>query len=340
MTTPKRPWIARPGHYIPLGLLALGAVVAVVAVVSPWPTALLIRGLFEQDAKKTVAEMDKYAPKSGVDATLNQHYGTDGGDTGFDLFSPSGTTGALPTVVWIHGGAWISGSKENVDPYLRMIAAAGYTTVALDYTVAPEATYPTALNQLNDALAHLTEHADEYRIDPDRIVLAGDSAGANLASQLATVVTKPEYAKTVGVRPSLTPEQLTALVLDCGIYDVSGIPNAPGIGGWGFRTALWAYIGKKNWSVQPGGKQMGVLDDVTGDFPTTWISGGNGDPLTDVQSKPFAAKLKSLGVDVTEVFYPQDTTPALPHEYQFHLDDVNARNALQSTIDFLDRVTK
>jgi len=339
MTTPRRPWISRPRHYIPLGFLALGVIAAIVWTVNPWPAALLIRALFEQDADKTVAEMDKYAPKDGVDAQLDLQYGDGGEDTSFDVFTPSGSTGPLPTVVWIHGGAWISGSKENVDPYARIIASHGYTAVALNYTVSPEATYPTALNQLNDALGYLVEHAEELRIDPDRIVIAGDSAGANLTSQLATIVTSPDYAALVGVTPSLAPEQLRAVVLDCGIYDVSGIPNAPGLAGWGFRIALWAYIGDKDWSVHPGGKQMGVLDDVTADFPTTWISGGNGDPLTAVQSKPLAAKLQSLGVDVTELFYPDDTTPALPHEYQFHLDSPEARSALTSTIDFLKKVT-
>lgn len=337
---PQRRWIARPRHYIPLAFLALGMVAAVVWTVSPWPATLLIRSLFTDDANKTVVELEKYVPKSGVDAQLDLQYGTGGPDTSFDVFTPSTSTGPLPTVVWIHGGAWISGDKGNVDPYLRMIAAEGYTTVGLNYTVSPETTYPTALNQLNDALGYLVANAAELRIDPDRIVLAGDSAGANFASQLATIVTKPSYAELVGVTPTLTPEQLTAVVLNCGIYDVAGIPNEPGLGGWGFRIALWAYIGDKDWSVHPGGKQMGVLDDVSADFPTTWISGGNGDPLTASQSKPLAARLQKLGVDVTEVFYPEDTTPALPHEYQFHLDSPEAQSALTSTIDFLEKVTK
>ena len=84
---------------------------------------------------------------------------------------------------------------------------------------------------------------------------------------------------------------------------------------------------------------MGVLDDVTANLPPTWVSGGNGDPLTATQSKPLAARLSRLGVDVTKVFYDSDTSPALPHEYQFHLDLSEAHAALQSTIEFLDRVT-
>jgi acetyl esterase/lipase len=335
-------WLRKKRHSIPLAFLVSGVVVAIVSVVSPWPAALLIRAMFEQNADATVKQMLPYEPTAGLDATLDVQYGAAtglaaaaGADTTLDVFSPSDSEGPLPTLVWIHGGAWISGDKQNVDPYVKIIAAEGYTTVALNYTVAPEAAYPTALTQLNQALAYLIAHADELRVDPDRIAIAGDSAGANLTSQLAVITTDPGYASLVGIEPALTAEQLRAVVLNCGIYDVSGIPNAPGLGGWGFRIALWSYLGERDWENSPGDHEMSTIESVTADFPTTWISGGNADPLTDSQSKPLVEKLQGLGVDVTSVFYPADHEPALPHEYQFHLDLADAQDALQSTLSFL-----
>jgi acetyl esterase/lipase len=327
---------------VKVGLLALVLAVVTVIVVSfvnPWPSALLIRSLFERGAQETIAEMQPYVPRSGVDAQRDIVYGDAGADTSLDVFRPSGTTKPLTTVVWIHGGAWISGDKKDVDPYLQIIASHGYTTVGLNYTISPEATYPTALKQLDSALGFLLKHAAEYGIDPQRIVLAGDSAGSQYASQLATLVTNPAYAARVGLTPNLTRDQLRAVILDCGIYDVRGIPDAPGIGGWGFRVALWSYLGEKDWSKTRGGRDMSTIEDVTGDFPKTWISGGNDDPLTAAQSKPLAAKLKQLGVDVTTVFYPADENPPLHHEYQFHLNDAAARSALDSTIAFLGTIS-
>ncbi len=335
MTTAHRPWYRRPSRVVPTALLAAGVGVALVAVLNPWPAALLIRAVFQDDAGKTVDEMEPYAPTGGLTEYLDVSYGDAGADTTFDVFTPDSGAEPLTTVIWIHGGAWISGTKENVRPYVRMIAAEGYTTVALNYTVAPEAVYPTAVTQLNDALAFLVANADEYRIDPERIVIAGDSAGANLTSQLAVLTTNPDYAAEVGIIPALEARQLRAVILNCGIYDVSEIPNAPGIGGWGFRIALWSYLGSRDWENTPGDQQMSTLDDVTADFPTTWISGGNADPLTATQSVPLASKLEGLGVEVETVFYPDDTEPALPHEYQFHLDFEEARAAYQSTLDFL-----
>ncbi len=340
----SRPWIRKKRNAIPLAFLAAGVVVAVIAYVSPWPATLLIRALFESTGTKVAQEMEAFTPPAdAIRATLDQTYETSavGGsatDRQFDVFSPADGSAPLPTVIWIHGGAWISGEKENVDPYLRIIAAEGYTTVGLNYTVGPEAIYPVALTQLNDALRYLVAHAAEYRIDPDRLVIAGDSAGAQLTSQLATMVTNPEYAATVGLEPSLTARQVRGVILNCGIYDVSEIPNAPGIGGWGFRTALWAYLGEKDWAHTAGGEQMSTLDDVTGAFPMTWISGGNADPLTPGQSEKFAARLDELGVDVTAVFYPADTVPALEHEYQFKLGLDAAQSALASTLEWLGLV--
>jgi acetyl esterase/lipase len=329
MALPARPWYRRPSRLIPIGLLVLGLMLALVSTLSPWPAALLIRGVFENSAHDTVTEMQPFVPRNALDAQLGLSYDHDKPDT----VSP------LATVVWIHGGAWISGSKENVDPYAEIIASHGYTTITLDYTIAPDATYPTALGQLNTALGYLVAHAAALHIDPSRMVVAGDSAGAQLTSQLATIVTNPAYAAEVGITPALTTAQLRAVILDCGIYDLRDIPSAPGIGGWGFRIALWAYLGTKDWSPIPGAKQMTTLTNVTSAFPATWISGGNADPLTPHQSKAFAARLQSLGVDVTPVFYSDGHEPALPHEYQFHLKLADARAALQSTLDFLARVT-
>lgn len=310
------------------------------SLVSPWLSSLLIRAVFTDGANKTVREMTPYVPGSGFTERLNLQYGSGGSDTSFDVFSSDATTDPLPTVVWIHGGAWISGEKENVAPYLKILAAEGYTTVGLNYTIAPEAPYPTAITQINTALGYLLDNAEDLRIDPTRIVLAGDSAGSQLASQVAAMTTNPAFASQVGVVPSLEAGQLKGVILNCGVYDLDELAaTATGITGWGFKTALWAYTGERDWSDTSAGAQMSTLDFATADFPATFISGGNGDGLTAGQSKPFAARLTQLGVPVTELFWPDDQEPALPHEYQFHLDFAGAQTALQQTIAFLGSVT-
>ena len=81
---------------------------------------------------------------------------------------------------------------------------------------------------------------------------------------------------------------------------------------------------------------MSSIRYVTEDFPPTYISGGNADALTDLESKPMAERLTELGVDVTTLFWPADYTPPLPHEYQFRLNLDAAQTALTETLSFLE----
>jgi acetyl esterase/lipase len=317
----------------------LGTVLVVVGVasVTPWPSAMLIRAVFEQGGAAAVAEMTPYVPDTPLSERLGVSYSDGSTDTTLDVFTPAAEGEQLPAVVWVHGGAWISGSSANVAPYLRILAAEGYTTIGLNYTPGPEATYPTAVTQLNDALAYIDAHAAELNVDASRIVLAGDSAGAQLASQLAAMITNPSYAALVGIEPALDPAQVAGVLLNCGVYDLRAMADLQGLAAWGFKTALWAYTGSKDWSELSSGATMSTIEFATVDFPPTYISGGNADGLTWLQSIPMAQRLDELGVDVTTLFWPAPHEPGLPHEYQFHLDRPEARQALARTIAWLDQ---
>jgi len=334
----------RPGRarrvlaFVVGGLAAIVLAAVIVSSVTPWPSAMIIRSVFEQGGRATTAEMLRHVPDEPLRTVKDVQYG-DSADATLDLHTAAPEGKRLPTVVWVHGGAWISGSAANVDPYLQILAAKGYTGIALNYTLGPEATYPTAVNQLNDGLAYILEHADELGVDPERIVLAGDSAGAQLASQLATLVTNKDYSELLGIRPALQSSQLVGVILNCGVYDLRAMAELNGIFAWGFQVSLWAYTGTKGWSAEYSGATMSTIEFVTEDFPPTYISGGNGDDLTWLQSVPMAGRLRELGVDVTTMFWPAQHEPALPHEYQFHLDTDEAQEALARTLDYLGRVT-
>lgn len=331
-------WVRRIG----VGLLAIGLVVTVVFAASPWPSALIVREVFQKNAEKVAKIMEPYAP-GGVTAVLDlqyaeastQPYVTASEFTQLDVFYPEGSTEQLGTVIWTHGGAWVSGNKANDRTYFELLASKGFTVVGVNYTYGPEAQYPTAVFELNQAHQFLIDNAAKLHIDPNRIVLAGDSAGAQLASQLATLITSPDYAAQLSFEPVLAPSQLQGVVLNCGVYDVSTLLGQKGILGWGDDASLWAYTGDRDLANSTAVAQMSTLSHVTPDFPATYISGGNADPLTAGNSKPFASRLSELGVDVTELFWPETYTPALPHEYQFRLNLDAAQQALTATTAFL-----
>lgn len=331
--------------------ITVGSIVGVIALtlfifrVSPAPGAWVIRSVFDRNSAKVLAALEKHQPSTVVDSVLNQQYRKNDSDAQLDVYYPATTPkyAALPTIIWTHGGAWISGDKSNDAPYFKLLAAEGFTVVALDYSLAPEHQYPTPIHQMNDAYKYLQDNALRFHIDTNKFILAGDSAGAQLSSQMGAIITNQEYARTVGVIPSLKPSQLKGLVLNCGIYMMDGLtepdPTLPKLIGWGDDISVWAYSGTKDFS-DPVIKQMSAYYHVTKDYPPTYISGGNADPLTNAQAKPFAGLLTSLGVNVTEHFFASDHKPALPHEYQFNLDNQDGVTAFQKTIEFAKAQTK
>ena len=127
-----------------------------------------------------------------------------------------------PTFIYFHGGGFFGGSKSVGDPLaesdamalLDDICAEGFNLVNIDYVLVPEYHFPTPLIQANEAFQFLINHADEYHLDMDRVVIMGSSAGAIITSQMGSVLTNPEYAEALGIEPVLKPEKLKAVVLD------------------------------------------------------------------------------------------------------------------------------
>jgi acetyl esterase len=321
-------------------LLALILAVYIGFQTSPWPGALIIRYAFDKGGSKTSHSLEKHVP-SGIATITNEHYRADDKDAYLDVYYPEtvrATTEPLPTIIWVHGGAWISGSKENVANYLKILSSYGYTTVGINYSIAPEKHYPTPVIQINDSLNYIQANAERLHINPYTLVLAGDSAGSQIASQLAAIITNPSYAQQMDILPALQPSQLKAMVLNCGAYDLA-LTNQNGEAGDFLKTVLWAYSGKKDFQNDPKLKQASVIDFVTTNFPPTFITAGNADPL-EQQSLAFAKKLTSLKVSTDQLFYSEKHEPKLPHEYQFNLDNADGKQALSRIVRFLNEHTR
>jgi acetyl esterase len=99
------------------------------------------------------------------------------------LAAPALGGASLPLVGYLHGGGWVVGTLEAFDPLCRALAnASGALIAAIDYRLAPEHPFPAALDDARAAMRWLAAHAQELGADPERIGIAGDSAGGNLAA--------------------------------------------------------------------------------------------------------------------------------------------------------------
>lgn len=127
-----------------------------------------------------------------------------------------------PTLFYFHGGGFFSGSKNMGDPLATTEATAliddlcaqGYNIVNVDYALVPDCQFPVPLIQANRAFAYMQKHCDEYYLDMDNIIIMGSSAGAIMTSQLGSIITNAEYAKVLGIEPTLKSEQIRAVVID------------------------------------------------------------------------------------------------------------------------------
>jgi len=253
-----------------------------------------------------------------------------------DIYTPDGT-GAKPRpmILWVHGGGFISGSAATIADYAILLAHAGYTVASLDYSLAPGSRYPVPMLQDNAALRYLRSNASRLGGDPTRIVLGGDSAGAQITSQLAAVQTDPALARSMGLTAAVPPAALRGVVLFCGIYDMSTV------GGSGFpamRTYLWAYTGTRDWTSYPEINQMSTVLHITAQYPPTFLSDGDADPFR-FQEAELASALKRSAVPLTTLLW-NGTGDDLGHEYQFNFNLPEARTAFQRTLGFLAATTR
>ena len=316
-------------------------VVLVVAMVlafrfSPWPSVAIIQQAFSHGDKASEAALEKHVPDKIV-TRRDISYGR-GPDEIFDINYPEGTNRPLPTIVWVHGGGWVAGTKHGIANYLKVLAGHGYTTVGVEYSTGFGATYPKPVEQVNEALGYLVRNAAQLNIDPDAIVLAGDSAGAQIGAQLAIITTDPSYAGRMGISPSLNPQRLAAILLLSGAYDIGQI-DLEGDFGWFVRTVLWAYSGTRDFMNDERFRLISVTNYVTRAFPPSFISSGNGDPLAP-QAAALTRKLEGLGVKVDSLFFPADYSPPLPHEYQFDLDTPAGQKALGRMLAFIGAIVQ
>ncbi|MFC8731242.1 alpha/beta hydrolase [Luteimicrobium sp. NPDC057192] len=324
----------RPTAWQRVAFGAVAAALRVTLLVSPRPTCRLVRRLFARSTVERSARQLAEAPPD-VHAVLDERYG-DGPLALLDVYVPGDAARAgraLPVVVWTHGGAFVGGTKDELGGYLRTLAARGFAVVAVGYDRAPEARYPGPVRQVVAALDHVVREAGRLHVDPSRVVLAGDSAGAQVTAQVAAALTDPPYGRLLGVDAPLAAGALRGVVLCCGIFDLAQVSDEGP-----FRHVLgaigWAYSGSRRFRDDAAFiASVDVGAHVTAAFPPAFVTVGGADPL-EPQSRAFAALLAERGVAVEGLFYDGEGPP-LGHEYQLELDTEDGAASFERIVSFV-----
>lgn len=154
----------------------------------------------------SAARLESYPPPE-VHAVVNTATGSDYGDVSVRIYRSSAAT-EVPAIVFFHGGGHVFGSLNTHDTAARFLAhATGSTVVSVDYRMGPEYPFPAATEDAYQATLWVSAKAAELGIDPTRLAVCGDSAGANLAAVVALM------ARSKG-EPALSAQVLVYPVID------------------------------------------------------------------------------------------------------------------------------
>jgi acetyl esterase/lipase len=124
-----------------------------------------------------------------------------------DLYTPSGATGPLPTLLYLHGGAWALGDKSDMAvERLGPLVGHGFAVASANYRLVPSAIHPAQVHDCKAAVRWLRANAAEHGLDPARIAIGGASAGGHLASLVGLTAGDEELEGDVGEHTGVSSE--------------------------------------------------------------------------------------------------------------------------------------
>ena len=264
--------------------------------------------MFNIGASKSDRKRDSLIPLPlDITECRNISYGSHGKWNLLDVYYPNGTNQPLPTIVSIHGGGYVYGSKEIYRRYGMDMARRGFAFVNFNYRLAPKWKFPTPLWDTNGVMEWICKNAARYHLDPSRILLVGDSAGAQLASQYAAIATNPEYASLFHMRvPEIT---IRALGLNCGMYDLAARGAQP-------RKGIQLdYLGKVIPADDP---RLQVLEAIGSNYPPAYITTACQDFLRS-EAEPMYDFLNGKGIRAEWKCYGSEENKAVGHVFHVNI---------------------
>jgi acetyl esterase/lipase len=249
-----------------------------------------------------------------------------------DIYSPKGISTPVPVIMWIHGGGFIGGKKENTQAYAMTLSSAGYVVANINYDSAPGYKYPVPLIEVNQALDFLQKNIGQYGGDIDRLFLGSNSAGSHIAGQTALLVTNPKFADQMGIQPSITGNQLKGALLYDGFYDIRTVKD---LHSSVIDLYLWSYTGVKDIESFDRVDELSIPDHITPDFPPAFITVGDADRL-EPQSIELIRSLERNGI-VVDAHLFTGTNAHLGHDFMMDLQTQPAQQIMEKALKFLKR---
>lgn len=207
----------------------------------------------------------------------------------------------VPCIIYFHGGGWMSYSKSVYTTLCRRLASMGFVVFNVNYGLAPVHKIDDIMNDAIASVKFVREIARDFGADPDKISLAGDSAGAHIVSLLAGMVESGEIDF-----PEIK-NKIQSLILLYGVFDIegaksSGFPN--------IRTYIRSTFKQKGKDKQLNDKYSPIYH-ISENFPKVFIASGEIDKLHKSQSLQMSKELSRNGIEVEKLFFPKKELRAM-----------------------------
>lgn len=213
------------------------------------------------------------------------------------VYTPFNTPKSNPLLIYFHGGGWVFGNIEESDAVCRRLAnATGYTTLSVEYRLAPEHPFPTPLDDCYNATLWIAAHAKQFGGNANNILISGESAGGNLA---AAVALKARDLKTPVIKGQILIYPVTSTTIHR--TDFTNCPDQSLMTESLVRYFLKKYLPHPDDRHNPYAA-LDLAENLTGLPPTILIS-AEFDPFRH-QEERFAAKLIASGVMVIAKCFP------------------------------------
>ena len=253
------------------------------------------------------------------------------GHVSIRIIRPKNATGILPVVMFYHGAGWVFGDYTTHGRLVREIAVGAHAAVVfINYTLAPEAQYPTQIEEAYAATKYIAEHGKEFNLDTSRLAVAGDSVGGNMTIAMTLL------AKKRG-GPKIIYQVLIYPVTDANFNNSSY--NEFAEGPWLTKKAMewfWdQYLPNKEKRKEITASPLQASIEQLKGLPPALVINGECDVLRD-EGEAYAHNLNAAGVTVTGIRH-QGTI----HDFLL-LNDIAqtpaCRNAVDTVIQHLQTV--
>jgi len=280
---------------------------------------------FSADNIPTMRGGSMFGPQSAPDIERVE-LTTEPGGVALSVLRPVESAAEPPVLYWIHGGGMVIGNRHMDDARLiEWCRQLGCVCVSVDYRLAPEAPYPTPLDDCEAGLLFIVEHAHELRIDPQRVGIGGRSAGGALAAGLAL-----RLRESANI-PVLFEYLEYPMLDDRGLTASSQLVESPvwtrASNAFGWRSYLGGTCGTDD---VPADAAPARATELSG-LPATFIGVGTVDCLRD-ESIDFAARLCRAQVPTELHLYA-----GAVHGFDMFADTAVARTAARDSADWLAR---